>query len=155
MKFLLDRMVGNLASWLRILDADTIYERNADDDRLLERARAEERILLTRDRALAERARGLGLRAHLLGAGSVAEWLADLHRSLGLPLEPRFERCSLCNGAPLRPAGPGDLAGKEYVPKGGAGLLFACPECGQIYWEGGHWGNIRRTLDEAKRLAQA
>lgn len=155
MKFLLDRMVGNLASWLRILDADTLYERDADDDRLLERARAGERVLLTRDRALAERARGLGLRAHLIGAGSVAEWLADLHRSLGLGLEPRIERCSLCNGAPLRPAGPGDLVGKGYVPKEAPGPLWTCPDCGQIYWEGGHWRNIRRVLDEAKRLAQA
>lgn len=182
-------MLGNLASWLRILDNDTVYVREADDESLLRRAEAEGRILLTRDRALAERARGRGVRVHLLGPGSVAVWLADLHRSLGLPLEPKFERCSLCNGAPLRPAGPGDLAGKDYVPKeaprpatqprfamrasrrearrgceadpaererrGPRGPLWACPDCGQVYWEGGHWRNIRRILDEARRLAQA
>lgn len=154
MRFLLDRMLGSLASWLRMLDADTTYAREGSDDALLERAQAEKRLLLTRDLELARRARGRGLRAHLLGPGETADWLADLHRSLGLPLEPRFERCSLCNGAPLHPAGPGDLAGKDYVPKDAPGPLWVCPDCGQVYWEGGHWGNIRRTLDEARRRAE-
>lgn len=153
MRFLLDRMVGNLASWLRILDADTAYDREADDGGLLERAQREGRILLTRDRELAERARVRGVGARLLPAGGVAEWLADLHRSLGLPLEPKFERCSLCNVAPLRPAEPRDLEGREDVPKGGPGPFWRCPGCGQVFWEGGHWRSIRRILEEARRLA--
>ncbi|MEM3087023.1 MAG: Mut7-C RNAse domain-containing protein [Halobacteria archaeon] len=153
MKFLLDRMLGSLASWLRMLDADTAYGRDADDGELLERARAEGRVLLTRDRELAERARSRGVEARLLGPGDVEEWLADLHRNLGLSLEPKFERCSLCNGAPLRVATPGDLAGKEYVPRGGAGPFWACPDCRQVYWEGGHWRSIRRVLDGAREIA--
>jgi uncharacterized protein with PIN domain len=153
-RFLLDRMLGSLASWLRMLDADTLYGRDADDRELLERARAENRVLLTRDRELAESARGRGVEAHLLGPGDVAAWLADLHRNLGLPLEPKFERCSLCNGAPLRAATPEDLAGKGYVPRGGPGPFWTCPDCGQVYWEGGHWRNIQRVLEEAGRKAQ-
>lgn len=155
MKFLLDRMLGNLASWLRILNVDTVYGRDMDDETLLVRARADERVFVTQDRELAGRARGRGLRVHLLGPGTAAVWLAELHRALGLSLEPRFERCSLCNGAPLRAAGPPDLAGKDYVPEEGAGPFWVCGECGQVYWEGGHWRNIRRILDEARRLAQA
>lgn len=152
MKLLLDRMLGNLASWLRILGTDAVYEREADDERLLERARDEDRILLTRDRELAERSRALGIRVHLLGPGEVADHLAGLHRALGLALAPKFDRCSLCNGAPLRPAEPEDLAGKDYVPEARPRELWVCPDCGQIYWEGGHWKNIRRVLEEARQI---
>ena len=52
LRLLADGMLGRLARWLRLLGYDTAYENDADDLYLARRARAEDRILLTRDRAV-------------------------------------------------------------------------------------------------------
>ncbi|MCD5409196.1 MAG: Mut7-C RNAse domain-containing protein [Methanocellales archaeon] len=56
MKFIVDRMLGRLTTWLRLLGYDTVsvsdFDRiNSEDDFLLDIAE-EERILITRDRTL-------------------------------------------------------------------------------------------------------
>ncbi len=51
-RFLADAMLGRLARWLRVLGLDTAYDPAVPDSLLVSWARAEERILLTRDRAL-------------------------------------------------------------------------------------------------------
>ena len=60
-RFVADAMLGRLARWLRALGYDTLYLRDAPDRRLLAIALAERRRLLTRDVALALRAREAGL----------------------------------------------------------------------------------------------
>ncbi len=52
-RFVVDTMLGRLARWLRAMGYDTLYPGQAEDRRLLQIARAEERILLTRDHVLA------------------------------------------------------------------------------------------------------
>jgi len=32
--------------------------------------------------------------------------------------------------------------------------FYVCPSCGKVYWEGSHWRNIRRILEEARRRAE-
>lgn len=51
-RFIADGHLGTLARNLRLLGLDTVYERDADDRRLLEIMVAEDRALLTRDRPL-------------------------------------------------------------------------------------------------------
>ena len=53
MKVLCDQMLGSLATWLRFLGIDTFYvkEQLSDDD-LLQIARKEKRILITKDKEL-------------------------------------------------------------------------------------------------------
>ena len=52
MKFLVDSMLGRLAKWLRILGYDTLYFSSLDDNDLVRIARAEGRMVLTRDRMM-------------------------------------------------------------------------------------------------------
>ena len=61
MKFLADGMLGKLARWLRMLGHDVIYLVEFDDSELLELAKKEERVLLTKDLDLYKRAIGRGL----------------------------------------------------------------------------------------------
>src|SRR6266487_1748443 len=57
-KLLCDHMLGSLARWLRFMGYDTAYPEPGPDRTLIERARAEDRILLTRDKELATRVPG-------------------------------------------------------------------------------------------------
>ena len=50
MKFLCDQMLGSLAKWLRILGFDTFYaRRDLQDEDVLNIAKKENRVLITRD----------------------------------------------------------------------------------------------------------
>ena len=53
-------MLGTLAKWLRILGYDTQFDTSLSDDQLVRLARAQDRVLLTRDQELAQR-RGLDI----------------------------------------------------------------------------------------------
>jgi len=85
--FLLDVMLGKLATYLRMCGHDAAYAldegRDTEaDDELLAAARAEDRTLLTRDVQLAERADDRGF---LLEARDVTDQLRELHEAgLGL-----------------------------------------------------------------------
>ena len=53
LKFVADTMLGKLARWMKILGYDVIYFREIDDKQLIDISRQNERIILTRDRQLA------------------------------------------------------------------------------------------------------
>ncbi len=139
-------MLGKLARWLRILGYDVLYDTRWTDNELARRARAEDRILLTRDVALARR---LGERALLIISERVREQLAQVARILPKESEAPFTRCPLCN-EPL-----------EKVPKSWAwgyvpGYTFCtqqefrlCANCNRFYWRGTHVSRIRKALAEA------
>ena len=74
-------MLGKLAKWLRLAGYDAAYWRDGSDDELIERARAEGRLIVTRDRQLAGRR---GVRALLIGAEGVDAQLAEARTALEL-----------------------------------------------------------------------
>jgi len=48
-------MLGSLARWLRVLGVDVSFEPSLDDAELVRTARAQQRIILTRDTHLVKR----------------------------------------------------------------------------------------------------
>jgi len=129
---LADEMLGKLARDLRILGYDVAYERDVRDEVLLERARREGRLLVTRDRRLAARAGEAGV---LLETRDPGEQLARLVDRLGLAPEPEafLSRCLQCNAlleTADRPAEvPADIEAEAH---------YACPGCEKVYWRGTH-----------------
>ena len=57
MKFICDEMLGTLAKWLRIMGYDTAYAKGMKDEEIILKAEKEERIVLTRDKMLARKAK--------------------------------------------------------------------------------------------------
>ena len=55
MTFVADCMLGRLAKWLKILGFDVLFFSKAEDKDLVELARRESRVLLTRDSGLIEK----------------------------------------------------------------------------------------------------
>jgi uncharacterized protein with PIN domain len=141
-----DEMLGRLARYLRIVGMDTAYRTGLDDEELLRCAATEHRTVITRDRGLARRADG----AVLLASVAIEDQWRELHaRFPQIPTEPRFERCTLCNG-PLGPLSPEDtLATVSAVParvRDSGTSLYRCASCGHVYWEGSHTASVRRRL---------
>jgi uncharacterized protein len=147
MRFFCDEMLLRLGRWLRAAGHDTaIAHGGLADPVLIARCRAEERMLLTKDRSLAALARGRAAVMLLSGAGIEAE-ARELRRVLGLDWQAApFTRCVLDN-TPLDPAGEGDLARIPERARAIGGPIRLCPACRRLYWSGSH---VRRM---AARLA--
>jgi uncharacterized protein with PIN domain len=146
MRFLVDAMCGKLATYLRMCGHDTAYalDRSVEaDDRLLDLAREEGRTLVTRDRQLAARTGD----AFLVDSKDVREQLRELAEAgVDLSLADEPARCGQCN-APLERV-EGDATTPEYAPDPATEAVWRCPDCGQHFWKGSHWEDVRETLEE-------
>ena len=144
-------MLGKLTRWLRMLGYDTKYTADLDDKTLLELARVEGRVLLTRDVELCRLATGRQLNNFLVEGKSGAERLAALSKAFGikLKLDPNTSRCPKCN---TRIKSINKNLILQSVPSATARFFeefWKCPECGKIYWQGAHWRKIIETLEKA------
>jgi uncharacterized protein with PIN domain len=146
MRFVVDAMLGRLAKWLRILGQDTVYSPDLEDQELVRLARAEDRVLLTRDRELARRR---GLRSLLVESDRLEEQLAQLLRDLNLDLDGPA-RCARCNA--LLQAMDRSAA-KDRVPPyvyRRHRKFTLCPKCDRVYWRGTHWQRMRERIDQIR-----
>jgi uncharacterized protein with PIN domain len=139
MKFLADNMLGRLATWLRLLGYDTAYERDATDAQLARIARAENRVLLTRDVELTRRR---GVRSVLIESEQAEEQVRQVFHVLNLTAREAFSRCAECNSLL-------EQVSKDAVHGQVPPYVFhtqerfrRCPRCARIYWRGTHWARI-------------
>lgn len=138
-------MLGTLAKWLRILGYDTLFDPSLNDHQLVRLARAENRVLLTRDRELAGRR---GVRTLLITGEHLNDQIQQVQADLGLKGNRSFSRCPVCNGI-LEDMD--QEAARSRVPA----YIFKthkvfsyCPVCQRIYWHGTHWQRIDGRLTE-------
>jgi uncharacterized protein with PIN domain len=142
-RFLADEMLGSLARWLRIVGYDTTYVKDLEDCEILELARSEGRLLLTRDHQLAERA---GARGLLITSAALDEQLGQVAAAYGLKMDRPMSRCTLCNG-PLRTVGKEEVGpGAPERVRASHEEFYVCQSCGQVYWKGSHWEHINERL---------
>jgi hypothetical protein len=139
MKLLADSMLGSLGRWLRLLGYDTAIASSEPDWQIVRQARAEGRVILTRDRELARRR---GVRTLLVLADDLDSQLAQAVHDLDLSQPQPGTRCLYCNEA-LQPANRTDVAGDvpPYVLQTQE-TFRRCPDCRRVYWRGTHWLKI-------------
>lgn len=141
-------MLGRLARWLRAVGCDTVQlPVHAADVEVVQIARLEDRMLLTRDRHLLRE-----LRPPRALEIVHDEPIAQLRHvvvacDIGRPAA-FFTRCMVCN-TPLAEVAPPEVADRipplaREVP----GPVFRCPTCGRIYWRGSHARRMERILSE-------
>ncbi|HXV83846.1 MAG TPA: Mut7-C RNAse domain-containing protein [Candidatus Binatia bacterium] len=147
LKFAADRMLGKLAKWLRVMGQDVIYGQHLSGYGLIRAARAENRLILTRDRGLKRKQPPDFL---FIESDHHREQLRQVIRACGLrPLDHAFKRCLECNLV-LEPRP------KAAVEKNVPPYVFAtqekfswCPKCRRIYWPATHHQSM---LEELKSL---
>jgi uncharacterized protein with PIN domain len=159
-------MLMRLGRWLRLLGQDVANPDDVDDRQLMEKAKAENRTLLTRDRRLAEACSKAGISCILIHSAHLEDQLKEIaSRDISLDLKPL--RCTICN-CPLRRIEAGEMedseigaiesgAGKMVSSEIGAGEressekeIWQCEGCKKLYWEGSHWRNIEKALDKVR-----
>jgi hypothetical protein len=141
-------MLGRLARWLRVLGWDTAYDPATHDAALVDWARREDRVLLTRDRPLLVELRPG--RAVLIVADRALDQLRQVVTEVGLGAPGElFTRCLVCN-TELRPATEAEWA--TLVPSEARALpgpVRRCPGCRRVYWPGSHARRMRAALGRA------
>ena len=149
-KFLVDRMLGRLVKWLRILGYDTTYPSFENDLSLILIARQENRILLTRDTNLIKRRNICDFL--FIKSNKWEEQLLEVIKGMKLEIDfdsKIFSRCSLCN-APTK-----DIDKKEVKARVPPYVFLTqdkfvyCPSCKKYYWKGTHW---QRMAEKIKKL---
>jgi uncharacterized protein len=137
-----DRMLGRLARWLRLAGADVSFDPKLGGGDLLREARAQGRIVVTRDKRLRTAPDVIWLESNDL-RGQMCEMLARI------PIDTEklaFTRCSRCN-TPLRPVS------REIVARRVPPFVYAsqerfaqCDGCGRVYWAATHPDRILHQL---------
>lgn len=146
-RFLVDAMLGRLARWLVLLGYDAAFAGGSgrSDLDLLEQARREGRVFVTRDRRVPDTA---GVLKVVIEHSSYEEQLRQLAAELALKPDPalRFSRCAACN-EPLE-----DLPREEALPlvpplvRTLGTPFWRCRRCGRLYWNGTHTERILETI---------
>jgi uncharacterized protein with PIN domain len=146
-------MLGKLTRWLRILGQDVTYYRSEDDQKLLDLAKSNKRILLTRDHKLVKQAINNGVKVSYVEKNDKVDIISDLAKLFGfnLQIDLNVSRCPKCNEL-LRSVLKNAVL--EEIPELTAihnDTFWKCMRCGKVYWHGAHWKGIIETLEKAKR----
>lgn len=153
--FVVDAMYGNLAKKLRLLGYDSLYYTDIDDDRILQIAKDEGRILVTNDVALVKRSLKQNVRTVQITKKDEIEQILEINQKYNLGkciVAGNNSRCPLCNGML-------DRIQKEFittqVPEGvlkQTNEFWTCESCKKIYWEGTHIRNLQIFVSRLNEL---
>lgn len=143
-KFILTKEVGRLCKWLRILGFDAEYFSEDNLATLIIKALKENRIIVTRKKKIDD------LKVIRVYANDVKEQLREVLKQLELkPDEDKmFTRCVICNKT-LEKVEKEEI--KEKVPLyvyQTQNEFYQCPSCRRIYWQGTHWGNVKKIIQD-------
>lgn len=149
---MVDGMLGKITRWLRMLGHDVKYSSELEDNQLMEIAKTESRILLTRDTELYRQATKKRVKTYCVKGEGEVEKLAELAMRFGIQLDIDMSksRCPKCNTkvkSILKKEVSERIKPKtfDYYRN-----FWECPKCKQVYWKGSHWKGIRKTLRRAK-----
>jgi uncharacterized protein len=144
-RFILDVHLGKLARDLRLLGLDSAYRPDWDDAAIVDRALAEQRIILTRDVGILKQ--GRVTHGHWVRSDQPAAQLQEIVEAFDLccQLEP-FSRCLACNGD-IRPVERDDLQGQvaaEILER--FERFWQCHDCRRVYWQGSHYRHLKQRV---------
>lgn len=149
-KFIADCMLGKLAKWLKIFGFDALFFSKIEDEKILALAEKEDRVLLTRDTRLIEKARSIrSLFIENEDWPSQVEQVLDEFR-LWKGVKP-YTRCIECN-AVLKPL-PKRRAKNLVTPfvYENADSFAICTVCGRLFWKGTHHRDMEHKMKEILR----
>jgi len=156
MKFLCDQMLGTLAKWMRIYGFDTIYANNKMDDKeLIDICKKENRILISRDKALIKWAKRENLETIEIINTDIDDQIRKVISDRQIDQKKVLSRCLICNGL-VHEIKKVDI--KSKIPKkvyDNNEKFWICKKCNKIYWKGSHFENMIDKINEIKKSIEA
>jgi uncharacterized protein len=143
--FIADVHLGKLTRFLRLLGLDVVYDRLADDKKLIQIATCENRALLTRDRRLLMH--GIVQHGYYLRSQIPNEQALEVIRRFDLSgtFAP-FTRCLYCN-ANLDSVSKREVFSRlEPLTQLYYDDFRRCTGCGKIYWAGSHHPKLQARI---------
>jgi len=144
-RFILDAHLGKLAKYLRMLGFDTLYKNDYGDMEIIEIAKVQKRIILSRDKLLLKSP--MVDHGYYVRATEKHDQLIEVVEKFDLySLFKSFTRCMTCNTVLLSKK-------KETVRN----LIdpdiyrcfnefFFCPACNKVFWKGSHFDRMERLI---------
>jgi uncharacterized protein with PIN domain len=151
-RFVVDVHLGSLARNLRLLGFDTTWESDLADETIVEIARDEHRIILTRDRGILKN--GRVTHGYWVRNTDPLQQLEEVIHAIDLSddIEP-YTRCMECNGE-LQAVKRSAVA--RAVPLQ-VFLVYRdfkqCQSCKRIYWKGSHLRRLDKIIERARNIA--
>ena len=146
--FAVDKSLGTLAKWLRILGYDTLYEADASSGEFYARLE-DHRILITRTRKIQK---AFASHNHVfITSAFLVEQLKQVVDQIGInpaDIQP-FTRCIHCN-LPIGEVNKNDVYGlvPDYIWQT-HDAFNRCSQCRRIYWSGSHG---ERSLEMVNKI---
>ena len=145
--FIADVHLGKLARMLRMLGIDTVYRNIYQQEDLLNIAKSEQRILLSRNAALSIE----GVNTCLIKDKDTKKQALQVlnHYNLWEHITP-FTRCMVCNGL-LQEVSKADVL-QLLQPKTERyfNLFWQCQGCGHVYWKGAHYDRMLKKIESLR-----
>jgi hypothetical protein len=145
-RLVVDANAGRLARYLRLLGFDVIYRNDFTDREVAQIAQQENRIVLTRDRALLQHK--IITHGYFVRADKPREQVREILTRLQLhsALRP-FTRCLRCNGELENVNKEAVLDQLEPKTRKYYQRFRRCKDCGQAYWKGSHFNRMEKLCD--------
>jgi len=152
-KFVVDRHLGRLAAYLRMIGFDTLYEREATDETLAHLSSRENRILLTRNRGLLKRS--LVTHGYCVRENLPRKQLAEVIRRFDLHSSAQpFWRCMQCNSLLETVSKESILEHLPFSIRQCQDEFRQCTSCRRVYWAGSHYQRMKILCDSLLNIAR-
>jgi len=148
-KFFVDAMLGNIAKKLRLMGYDSKYLANIEDDELINQAKKDNRIIVSRDEELVRKSLKLGLEAIFVKNRQEIEQFREIIKKSNLKkceINGEGARCPNCNSKT-------ELVDKKNIYKKIPNKVlefndkfWECNVCDKIFWEGTHIQNLQKFV---------
>ena len=149
--FVIDAMLGNLAKKLRLLGYDSVYSSDIVDDELISIAKKQNRIIITKDVELANKAIKQQIETIQITKSDEIDQFTQINEKINLgkfSIEASSSRCPVCNGVLVKTE---KKLVQNDVPEGVLENIqdfWKCSKCNKIYWEGTHILNLQKFTEK-------
>ena len=142
-------MLGTLAKWLRIYGFDTYYaDRDIKDSELVEIAKKENRVLITRDKELLFNAKRENLQVVKIDPTGLEEQIERILSIFKPDSKKYLSRCLICNSLfeeISKEKAENKIPEKVFENND---KFLACKKCEKIYWKGTHYENMLSKIKQ-------
>ena len=148
-RFVLDVHLGKLATQMRLLGFDVLYQNNYSDEELADISHQHQRYLLTRDLALLKRS--IVIYGYWVRGKKTETQLREVLNRFQLFSEiAPFKRCLRCNGLIISVEKEAIKEQLEPLTKEHYHEFYQCTQCAQIYWKGSHYPKLQKFINRIK-----